>query len=165
MKRSAITILWLGLGILLLPLGCAAPQVETKETGSHISKIFAREYDEVWKALEMVMVEELMYPIKVKDKKNGIIETDWISIIRIRGTMRWNVRVLVRRKGGSTEVKVYNRVEEPTEVRGKMKDKRGDVKSGWEASEEKVAGVDSIFELLDDKLTGNQAEESFSKEQ
>ena len=75
MKRSAITILWLGLGILLLPLGCAAPQVETKETGSHISKIFAREYDEVWKALEMVMVEELMYPIKVKDKKNGVIET------------------------------------------------------------------------------------------
>jgi len=164
MKGSAITILWLGLGILLLSLGCAAPQVETKETGSHISKIFAREYDEVWKALEMVMVEELMYPVKVKDKKNGIIETDWISIIRIRGTMRWNVRVLVSRKGGSTVVKIYNRVEEPTEVRGKMKDKRGDVKSGWEASEEKVAGGESIFELLDDKLTGNQAEESFSKE-
>ena len=164
MKRSAITILWLGLGILLLLLGCAAPQVETKETGSHISKIFAREYDEVWKALEMVMVEELMYPIKVKDKKNGVIETDWISIIRIRGTMRWNVKVLVSRKGGSTEVKVYNRVEEPTEVRGKMKDKRGDVKTGWEASGEKVAGVESIFELLDDKLTENQAEESFSKE-
>ena len=165
MKRSAITVLWLGLGILLLLLGCAAPQVEEKETGSHISRTFAREYDEVWNALEMVMVEELMYPIKVKDKKNGVIETDWISIIRIRGTLRWNVRVLVNREGSSTEVKVYNRVEEPTEVRGKMKDKRGDVKSGWEASEEKVAGVDSLLKLLDDKLTGNQGEESFSKEQ
>ena len=165
MKQSAINILWLGLGMLLLQLGCVSPpQIETEDTGNYISKTFAREYDEVWKALEMVMVEELMYPVKVKDKKNGIIETDWISIIRIRGTMRWNVKVLVSRKGGSTEVKVYNRVEEPTEVRGKMKDKRGDLKSGWEASEEKVAGVDSIFKLLDDKLTGNQAEESFSKE-
>ena len=165
MKRSIINMLWLGLGILLLPLGCAAPQVEMEDAGSHIAKTFAKEYDEVWKTLEMVMVEELMYPIKVKDKKNGIIATDWISIIRIRGTMRWKVRVLVSRKGGSTEVKVYNRVEEPTEVRGKMKDKRGDVKSGWEASEEKVAGVERIFELLDDKLTENQAGESFSKEQ
>ena len=164
MKRSIINILWLELGIMLLPLGCAAPQVKTEDTGSHISKTFAREYDEVWKALEMVMVEELMYHIKEKDKKNGIIETDWISIIRIRRTLRWNVRVLVNREGSSTEVKVYNRVEEPTEVRGKMKDKRGDVKSGWEASEEKVAGVESIFKMLDDKLTGNQAEESFSKE-
>ena len=100
-----------------------------------------------------------MYPIRVKDKKNGVIATDWISIIRIRGTLRWNVKVLVNRKGDYTEVKVYNRVEKPTEVRGKMKDKRGDVKSGWEASEEKVADVDSLFNLLNEQLAGNRAEE------
>lgn len=152
MKRSIINMLWLKVGILLLPLGCAAPQIETEDTGNYISKTFTREYDEVWKALEMIMVEELMYPIKVKDKKNGVIETDWVSIIRIRGTMRWNVRVIVNRTEGSTVVKVYNRIEEPTEVRGKMKDKRGDIKSGWQASDEEVIGVDNILKNLSEKL-------------
>ena len=152
MKRSIINMLWLEVGILLLPLGCAAPQIETEDTGNYISKTFTREYDEVWKALEMIMVEELMYPIKVKDKKNGVIETDWVSIIRIRRTMRWNVRVIVNRTEGSTVVKVYNRIEEPTEVRGKMKDKRGDIKSGWQASDEEVIGVDNILKNLSEKL-------------
>ena len=152
MKRSVINILWLGLGMLLLQLGCAFPQIETEDTGTHISKTFDREYDEVWKALEMIMVEELMYPIKVKDKKNGIIETDWVSIIRIRGTLRWNVRVLVKRKEGSTVVKIYNRIEEPSEVKGTMKDKKGDIKSGWQPSEEEVIGAGNILKILSEKL-------------
>ncbi|MBW1853628.1 MAG: outer membrane protein assembly factor BamC [Deltaproteobacteria bacterium] len=120
---------------------------------SHKSKRkIHREYDEVWKALEMIMVEELMYPIKVKDKNNGVIETDWVSIIRIRGTLRWNARVIVKRREGSTVVKVYNRIEEPSEVKGKMKDKKGDIKSGWQPSEEEVIGAGNILKILSEKL-------------
>jgi len=32
MKRSVINIVWLGLGMLLLQLGCAFPQIETEDT-------------------------------------------------------------------------------------------------------------------------------------
>jgi hypothetical protein len=66
--------------------------------------------------------------------------------------LRWNVRVLVKRKGGSTEVKVYNRIEEPSEVKGKLKDKKGDIKSGWQPSKEEVISVGNILKILSEKL-------------
>ena len=87
-------------------------------------------------------------------KNNGVIETDWVSIIRIRGTLRWNARVIVKRREGGTVVKVYNRIEEPSEVKGKMKDKKGDIKSGWQPSEEEVIGVGNILKILSEKLGG-----------
>jgi hypothetical protein len=153
MKSTIVKIVLLGLGMLLLQFGCATQQIKEEKHIPFISKTFSKEYDEVWKALEEIMVEELVYPIKVKDKKRGIIETDWISVIRIRGTLRWNMKVLLDRKGNVTEVKVYNLVEEPAEkIRGKFKDKKGEIKTGWQASEEKVEGVDDILNLLSVRL-------------
>ena len=151
MKLSTIKMVFLGLVLLFFQFGCGHQQIDVEHT-YRFAKTFTKEYDEVWKALENLMVEELRYPIKIKDKKRGIIETDWISVIRIRGTLRWNVKVLLDRKGNGTAVRVYDRVEEPAEVRGKMKNKRGDVKTGWEISEEKIAEVDNILKMLSTRL-------------
>jgi len=148
MKSSTTKTVSLGLVLLSLQFGCTPQQID-KEHYYCFSKTFAKEYDKVWKTLEEIMVKELMYPIKVKDKKRGVMETDWISVIRITGTFRWNVRILLDRKNNETVVRVYDRVEEPTgEIRGRMKNKRGEMKTGWKASEEKIADVDNILKIL-----------------
>ena len=150
MKISSIKTIFLVIVLLVLQFGCRPQHIEV-EGAPYGSETFAKEYDEVWKTLEDI-VEELRYPIRVKDKKRGVIETDWISIIRIRGTLRWNVRILLDRRNSGTMVRVYNRVEEPTDVRGKFKNKRGEVKTGWEVSEERIADVDNILKMLSVRL-------------
>jgi hypothetical protein len=93
-----------------------------------------------------------MYPIRKKDKEKGIIQTDWISVIRIRGTLRWYVRVLLDRRDNKTLVKIYDRVEEPEEVTGKFKNKKGEVKTGWKISEEEIADPNNILKMLSTRL-------------
>jgi uncharacterized lipoprotein len=151
MKTPIIKTVFLGLAILLSQFGCSSTQVES-ENIYYTSKIFTKEYDEVWKALEEIMVDELMYPIKTKDKKKGVIQTDWITVIRIRGTLRWYLKALLYKKDNGTLVKIYNRVEEPSEIKEKFKDKKGEFKTGWMTSEEKMADVGIILEMLRDRF-------------
>ena len=140
-------VLMLGFLALLLQFGCTPKNVE-EENIYYVAKIVNAEYDAVWSELEHIMAEELMYPIIRKDKERGIIETDWISVIRIRGTLRWYMRVLVERMDNKTLVKIYDRVEEPEDIRGKFKNKKGEVKTGWKTSEEEIADAENILNML-----------------
>jgi len=120
-----------------------------------MKKTFPHGYDEVWETLEQVMVEELMFPIKLKDKNRGLIQTDWISVIRIRGTLRWYVKVFLEGDDKNTVVRIFDRVEEPTtgkEEVGKMKTKQGELKTGWSLSKEKIPEANNILETLSLKL-------------
>ncbi len=141
----------IGLLLLLLQFGCT-PQNFEEDNIYYVAKIFNEAYDEVWDTLLHIMVEELMYPIRKKDKEKGIIQTDWISVIRIRGTLRWYVRVLLDRRDNKTLVKIYDRVEEPAEVSGKFKNKKGEVKTGWKISQEEITDANKILKMLSTRL-------------
>ncbi|MBW2221222.1 MAG: outer membrane protein assembly factor BamC [Deltaproteobacteria bacterium] len=149
MKPPIVLKIWLLL--LLLQFGCAPQNVE-EENIYYVAKIFNEEYDEVWDTLLHIMFEELMYPIRKKDKEKGIIQTDWISVLRLRGTLRWYVRVLLDRRDNKTLVKIYDRVEEPAEVSGKFKNKKGEVKTGWKISQEEIADANKILKMLSTRL-------------
>ena len=151
MKTPGVTAVFLVLSFLFLQWGCTTTPPE-KGTYLYTSKTFVKEFDEVWDALLEILDKDLMYPIRHKDKKRGILVTDWTSVIRIRGTLRWNVRVLLEREGNTTVVKVYDRIEEPAPVRDKLKNKRGEMKTGWIPSEEKIEEVDNILKVLSARL-------------
>jgi len=148
---KTLIVLKIGLLLLLLQFGCTHQNVE-EENIYYVAKIFNEEYDEVWDTLEHIMVEELMYPIRKKDKEKGMIQTDWVSVIRIRGTLRWYIRVFLDRRDNKTLVKIYDRVEEPEEVRGKFKNKKGEVKTGWKVSKEEIADANNILKMLSTRL-------------
>ena len=140
--------------IIILPWGCRTPQTEIPGNPV-IQKRFTHGYDEVWEALEELMVDNLMLPIRTKDKNRGIIQTDWISVIRIRGTLRWYVKVILEGDDNNTEARLYIRVEEPTSAKedvGKMKTKQGDIKTGWSVSNEKIPEAQDILNTLSLKL-------------
>ena len=92
----------LGLFILFCQWGCRTAQTEISGTPV-IEKTFTQGYDEVWEALVEVMDEELMLPIKIKDRERGLIQTDWISVIRIRGTLRWYLKILIDKGENQTD--------------------------------------------------------------
>ena len=144
----------LGLFILFCQWGCRTAQTEISGTPV-MEKTFTHGYDEVWEALEEVMDEELMLPIKIKDKGKGLIQTDWISVIRIRGTLRWHMKVFLEGDDNSTTARVFIRVEEPTSVKedvGNMKTKQGEIKTGWSLSTENIPEANDILETLSLKL-------------
>jgi len=144
--HGSITII-VSLFFSCLTWGCGAPEIEDANS-FYLSKTFSQGYDEVWNELEHIMADEMMLPIKKKDKERGIIESDWVSVIRIRGTMRWYVKVLLDKRENGTIVRVSHHAEVPTEVVGKMKDKKGDIKTGWQTSEENIREVDDILTTL-----------------
>lgn len=151
MRADVGIMVLLSLLFSCLPLGCGAPEIED-ENLSYESKTFRQEYDEVWNALEHIMVDEMKLPIKIKDKERGLIQSDWVSVIRLKGTMRWYVKVLLYRESDGTTVRVSNAAEVPTEVVGKMKDKKGDVKTGWQNSKEQIREAQEIMTLLSNNL-------------
>lgn len=154
MRLSRGKLLLLLFAVFLLPGGCRTAHTELSGTPL-LLETFDRDYDEVWEELEVVLAEDLMIPVHLKDKKKGIIETDWISVIRMRGTLRWNLKILVAEVNNQTTVRIYERVEEPMNPKdtvGKMKTKQGEVKTGWQTSEEKIPETDTIFKSLKERL-------------
>ena len=140
--------------ICCLFAGCAAPQQPIGDELPYSAKTFTKPFDEVWDAVEKVVADDLMIPIKEKNKERGIIKSDWVSIIRIRGTLRWNVKILLEPVEDSTRVKVYDRVEEPFSEKAaveKMK-KKDEISTGWLKSKEKIPEVDEILNKLSEKL-------------
>ena len=140
--------------ICCLFAGCAAPQQPIGDELPYSTKTFTKSYNEVWDAVEKVVADDLMIPIKEKNKERGIIKSDWVSIIRIRGTLRWNVKIIMEPAEDSTLVKVYDRVEEPFSEKAaveKMK-KKDEISSGWQKSQEKIPEVEEILNKLSEKL-------------
>ena len=151
MRVDIATMSILFLLLSCLAFGCGAPEIEDENLPNE-SIIFDRDYEEVWNALEQIMVNEMRLPLKIKDKQRGLIQSDWISVIRLRGTMRWYVKVLLNRESNGTSVRVSHAAEVPTEVVGEMKDKKGDVKTGWQNSKENIKEINDIISKLSKNL-------------
>ena len=140
--------------MLFCQWGCRTAQTEISGTPV-MEKTFTHGYDEVWEVLDEVMDEELMLPIKLRDKEKGLIQTDWISVIRLRGTLRWHMKVFLDGDDNSTTARVFVRVEEPTSAKedvGKMKTKKGEIKTGWSLSKESIPEANDILDTLSLRL-------------
>jgi hypothetical protein len=120
----------------------------------YIAKTFPKEYDEVWEAVEEIVTDDLRIPIKAKDKERGTIRSEWVSVIRIRGTLRWYIRIVLERGDNTIRVKIYDRVEEPItkkQENEKMK-KKDTMNTGWQTSQEKIPEVNEILNMLSSRL-------------
>ena len=153
--KKLINKLLLLLYICSLFYSCAAPQQPMGEEAPYIAKIFPKEYEEVWKAVEEIVSDDLMIPIKSKDKERGIIRSEWVSVIRIRGTLRWYIRIVLERVDNNTRVKIYDHVEEPNtnkQENEKMKTKKDTINTGWQSSQEKIPEAQNILNMLSSRL-------------
>ena len=155
MKKSTNYLLFLmGFFLCYLFAGCAAPPQPMGEDIPYIFKTFPNEYDEVWEATEEIVAKDLMIPIKANDKEKGVIKTDWVSIIRMRGTLRWYIKIVLERDDNNTRVKIYDHVEEPFSEKAaveKMK-KKDKINTGWQKSQEKIPEVNEILNMLSSRL-------------
>ena len=156
MNKSINKLLFpLFLSLACLSYGCAAPQQPMGEEAPYIAKTFPKAYDEVWNTLEEIVSDELMIPIIVKDKERGIIRSDWVSVIRMRGTLRWYIRIVLERVDDNIKVKIYDRVEQPNtkkQENEKMKQKKDTINTGWQLSQEKIPEVNEILNMLSSRL-------------
>jgi hypothetical protein len=117
--------------------------------------ILTRGYDEVWNSLLELINHDLECPIEKAEK--GIIETKWISIINVEGTMRWKLSASVKKKKEGTEVEVIKKVQvlEKTTASNKRSDKEpepGKSLGGWRTGKSDMIDEGEILSQLKKKL-------------
>jgi uncharacterized lipoprotein len=157
MKKKSFAILFI---ILLLASACSTGKKEQRATAPIENRVvLSQGYDEVWNVLLELLSEDLEYPIEKANK--GIIETKWISVINVTGTMRWKLEASVKKQKDGTEVKVTKKVQTLEDSSSKNKRSKKEKEKepepgrnlgGWKTGESDKVDEGQILSRLKTKL-------------
>jgi len=146
--------------VLLLSIvsACATGEKERAAAAPVLNRaVLAKGYDEVWKSLVELISQDLEYPIEKAEK--GVIETKWVSVINVEGTMRWKLEASVKKRKDGTEVEVIKKVQVLEKTSSKDKRKSSDKEpepgknlGGWRTGESDRVDEGQILSSLKKKL-------------
>ncbi len=140
--------------------GCASTEEAGQERNS--GRVFSASYDEVWAALEEIILKDLRCAPKKISKKKGIINTEWIYRIDTEGTIRWMIRARAKKTDNGVLVRINKEVEMRDEVsrninkyRKESKD-RTESRAGWKRGESNMGSVDDLYLKVENMLSSEQ---------
>ncbi len=122
---------------------------------------FSNSYEEVWNALEELIINDLSCAPKKLDKKRGIIETEWVYRFDTEGNMRWMIVGQVKNTQGGPVV-IIDKIEERPDTSAELKrsykrnESRPDdpsIRSGWRTQDIPMGEIRGLYESLDRKLS------------
>lgn len=137
-------------------IACASSEKQRREEQIETNRaLLTRGYEEVWSALLELISKDLEYPIEKAEK--GVIETKWISVINVEGTMRFKLEAFLKKKNQDTEVKLIKKVqilEKAPNVpkRGDKEPEPGRLLGGWRTGESDKIEEQEILNSLKKKL-------------
>ena len=103
--------------LLLLCIACAS--VESGD-GQPEVRMYTEPYDEVWAAMESLIIDDMHCVANKISKKKGIIETEWATRIDTDGTFRWKLKARADKKKDGVLVMIEKRVEMRDEMTRSM---------------------------------------------
>jgi hypothetical protein len=155
-KNLLFALLFLMAGACLLQACTSFPQ--SKEMLS-MARVFDRPYDEVWKSVEDLLHHDLKCIFKTNDKKDGVLETEWVHRMDTEGRKRWMIIANVRTVKGGVEVVLYKKVELQDDVsksidkyNTKKKDAPETASGGWKKTDVNLTAVEELYKKLENKL-------------
>ena len=124
-----------------------------------MARVFDRPYDEVWLSVEDLLHHDLKCIFKKNDKKDGVLETEWVHRMDTEGKKRWMIIANMRNVKGGVEVVLYKKVELQDDVsksidkfRNKKKDNAATPTSGWQKTDVNLTTVSDLYRQLEIKL-------------
>jgi len=124
-----------------------------------MSRVFDLPYDQVWLSVEDLLHKDLKCIFKKNDKKDGILETEWVHRMDTEGRKRWMIRAQVRKVKDGIEVVMFKKIEFQDDVsknidkyRNKKKDDAATPTSGWKKTDVNLTAVEDLYQQLESKL-------------
>jgi hypothetical protein len=151
MQRRCYVILL----VIFIALASACATGKERSVPVPNREVVTRGYDEVWNSLYELINQDLEYPIEKAEK--GVIETRWVSIINVEGTMRCKLIALVKKKKEGTEVEVTKKVQvldKPTNKnrRSGKEPEPGKSLGGWMTGKSDMVDEGEIISKLKKRL-------------
>jgi hypothetical protein len=155
-KKLLFALICIMAGAALLQACTSFPQ--RKEMMS-MARVFDRPYDQVWQSVEDLLHHDLKCIFKKEDKKNGVLETEWVHRMDTEGKKRWMIIANVRGVKGGVEVVLYKKVELQDDVsksidkyNTKKKDAPETASGGWKGTDINLTAVEDLYKKLENKL-------------
>ncbi|MBN2107745.1 MAG: hypothetical protein JW832_09980 [Deltaproteobacteria bacterium] len=124
-----------------------------------MSRVFDLPYDQVWLSVEELLHKDLKCIFKKNDKKDGLLETEWVHRMDTEGRKRWMIRAQVRKVKDGVEVVMYKKIEFQDDVsksidkfRNQKKDNAATPTSGWKKTDVNLTAVEDLYQQLEVKL-------------
>jgi uncharacterized lipoprotein len=83
--------------------GCASPR---KRVLKSTISLYEKSYDEVWKAVNDFLLNEMNCFIDSEDKASGRIETGWVHTMDIDGYNKWKITAMLKKKKNGVYVEI-----------------------------------------------------------
>lgn len=155
--KSLLFALMYGMACACLLQACASfPQQKEMQS---MSRVFDLPYDQVWLSVEDLLHKDLKCIFKKNDKKDGVLETEWVHRMDTEGRKRWMIRAQVRKVKDGVEVVMYKKIEFQDDVsknidkyRNKKKDDAATPTSGWKKTDVNLTTVEDLYRQLEGKL-------------
>jgi hypothetical protein len=143
-------------GACMLQACTSFPQ---KREMQSMARVFDRPYDQVWQSVEDLLHRDLKCIFKKNDKKDGVLETEWVHRMDTEGSKRWMIVANLRNVKGGVEVVMYKKVELQDDVSKSLnkynntkKDTAGTPAGGWKKTDIDLATVEDLYTKLESEL-------------
>lgn len=158
MKRKSFlfALMCMMAGSCLLQACTSFPQEKEMQS---MARVFNLPYDQVWLSVEDLLHRDLKCIFKKNDKKEGVLETEWVHRMDTEGKKRWMIIATVRTVKGGVEVAMYKKVEFQDDVSksidkysAKKKDSAASPSSGWKKTDVNLTALEGLYQQLEGKL-------------
>ncbi len=126
--------------------------------------VFNRPYDEVWDAINDLVLNDLGCVPKKINKKKGLLKTEWVHRIDTQGTSRWMISAEVKKKKDGIRVLINNEVQNRDRTIRKVQRYRKPQDSmdknrqnaGWKKAETDFITTENLYRRIREKLKTKQ---------
>jgi len=104
MKKQIFKVVSLAVILsLFFAVGCATPR---KRALKSTISLYEKSYDEVWKAVNDFLLNDMNCSIDSEDNASGRIETGWVHTMDMDGYNKWKIIVRVKKKKNGVYVEI-----------------------------------------------------------
>lgn len=129
----------------------------------HPVRVYHRPYDEVWEAVQWVLLEDLGFVDRKMKKNRGYLETDWVHSFDTTGQRRWKFEALLKKNKDAVTVALVKTVQLKDPVSKKVrhynqKENNEPVgpHAGWSSQKNAGRDLEDVYRRIDLRLEQKQ---------
>lgn len=156
--RATIVMALFVCGLLLAP--CASSR--SREAQS-CARIYTQPYDQVWNAVETMVLKDMRCTVKKSDPAKGRLETEWVHLFDTDGAKRWMIEAELKKEKDGVRVFIDKRVELQDDVSRSIKRYRQEKRdtneprpSGWKKTDTDRSALDDLYRRIEQKLASGE---------
>jgi len=153
--KKQLCLIWLSLCIPLILCAC----ISGRNAPEQPSRVYYKSYDEVWKAVTGVVLDDLGCAERKLKKNKGYLETEWVSTFDTTGQHRWKIEAYIKQHKQTVTVNLNKIVQlkdgVSKTIRKYNKEKKDEPvgpHAGWSNETATDREIESLYHKIDLRL-------------